>query len=197
MLCERAGRDVEILKEEKQELNIGRLVLIHYQDRPTIYARIEAIEPDVKKDWYHLTLLLLTIPAKTVTWILREEYILGAPFTMGGQAMRPLNFLANRAFAVIFSWLLNQRFTDTLCGTKALTKVHYERIAANRSYFGQLDPFGDFDLIFGAARLNLKIVDVPIRYTERLYGETQISRFRHGWLLLHMAVLAYLKLKAF
>ncbi len=118
-------------------------------------------------------------------------------YPMGGRAMRPLNFLANRAFAVIFSWLLNQRFTDTLCGTKALTKVHYERIAANRSYFGQLDPFGDFDLIFGAARLNLKIVDVPIRYTERLYGETQISRFRHGWLLLHMAVLAYRKLKAF
>jgi hypothetical protein len=76
------------VKEETADPLIGRLVLIHYQDRPTIYARIEAIEPDVKKDWYQLTLLLLTIPAKTVTWILREEYILGAPFTMGGQAMR-------------------------------------------------------------------------------------------------------------
>jgi SAM-dependent methyltransferase len=114
-----------------------------------------------------------------------------------GQAMRALNFLANRGFAVLFSWLLNQRFTDTLCGTKALTKAHYERIAANRSYFGHLDPFGDFDLIFGAAKLNLKIVEVPIRYTERLYGETQISRFRHGWLLFRMAVVAYRKLKAF
>lgn len=76
------------MKEEKQETIIGRLVLLHYQDRPTIYARIEAIEPDVKKDWYQLTLLLLTIPTKTVTWILREEYIQGAAFTMGGQAMR-------------------------------------------------------------------------------------------------------------
>ncbi|MBN1893516.1 hypothetical protein JW906_03430 [bacterium] len=76
------------MKEENQEDIIGRLVLIHYQDRPTLYARCEAVEPDVKKGWYHLTLLLLTIPAKTVTWILKEEYILGAAFTMGGQAMR-------------------------------------------------------------------------------------------------------------
>lgn len=76
------------MKEDRQATIIGGLVLIHYQDRPTLYARVEAIEPDVKKDWYHLTLLLLTIPAKTVTWILKEEYILGAPFTMGGQAMR-------------------------------------------------------------------------------------------------------------
>ncbi|MEW6664306.1 MAG: hypothetical protein AB1512_03675 [Thermodesulfobacteriota bacterium] len=76
------------MKEERLDTIVGRLVLIHYQDRPTVYARIEACEPDVKKDWYHLTLLLLTIPAKTVTWILRQEYIRGAPFTMGGQAMR-------------------------------------------------------------------------------------------------------------
>jgi hypothetical protein len=88
VLCERSGRGSEILKEEKQENIIGRLVLIHYQERPTIYARVDFIEPDVKKGWYQLTLLLLTIPAKAVTWILREEYILGAPFTMGGQAMR-------------------------------------------------------------------------------------------------------------
>jgi hypothetical protein len=76
------------LKEENKRPLLGSLLLIHYQDRPTIYGRIDAIEPDVKKDWYRLTLLLLTVPATTVTWILREEYILGAPFTMGGQAMR-------------------------------------------------------------------------------------------------------------
>ena len=75
--------------------------------------------------------------------------------------MRILNFWANRAFALIFSWLLNQRFTDTLCGTKVLTKKHYERIATDRSYFGDFDPFGDFDLIFGAAKLNLKILEIP------------------------------------
>jgi SAM-dependent methyltransferase len=111
-------------------------------------------------------------------------------------AMRFLNFWANRAFAVIFSWLLNQRFTDTLCGTKVLTRKHYERISANRSYFGDFDPFGDFDLIFGAAKLNLKILEIPVRYAERRYGATQISRFTHGWLLARMVLYAYKKLKA-
>ncbi len=111
-------------------------------------------------------------------------------------AMRFLNFWANRAFAVIFSWLLNQRFTDTLCGTKVLTKKHYKRIATSRSYFGNFDPFGDFDLIFGAAKLNLKIIEIPVRYADRTYGETQISRFTHGWLLARMVLFAYKKLKA-
>ena len=66
----------------------GDVVLIYYQEKPGVYARIEAIEPDIKKDWYQITLLLLTIPAQTVTWILREEYINGVTFTMGGQPMR-------------------------------------------------------------------------------------------------------------
>ena len=111
--------------------------------------------------------------------------------------MRFLNLLANHIFSVLFSFLLNQRFTDTLCGTKVLTRAHYRRIADNRDYFGEFDPFGDFDLIFGAAKLNLKVVEVPIRYASRRYGETQISRFRHGWLLLQMVVFAFRKLKAF
>jgi hypothetical protein len=109
--------------------------------------------------------------------------------------MRFLNTLANRSFAAIFSWLLNQRFTDTLCGTKVLRKIHYDKIVANRTYFGDFDPFGDFDLIFGAAKLNLKIVEVPIRYADRRYGETNISRFRHGWLLLRMVAFAFRKMK--
>ena len=111
-------------------------------------------------------------------------------------AMRMLNRIANHVFSALFSWLLNQRFTDTLCGTKALSRRHYARIAAERHYFGDFDPFGDFDLIFGASRLSLKIVEVPIRYAARTYGETQISRFRHGWLLLRMVGFAYTKLKA-
>lgn len=127
----------------------------------------------------------------------KGEFINGTrlvyPFESG--AMRFLNTLANRAFASIFSWLLNQRFTDTLCGTKVLRKAHYDKIVANRSYFGDFDPFGDFDLIFGAAKLNLKIIEVPIRYADRRYGETQISRFRHGWLLLRMVVFAFRKMK--
>ena len=129
----------------------------------------------------------------------KGEYINGTRliYPMQDQAMRFLNFWANRTFSVIFTWLLNQRFTDTLCGTKVITKKNYERIVENRAYFGEFDPFGDFDLIFGATKLNLKIIEVPIRYAAREYGETQISRFRHGWLLVKMVVFAYHKLKAF
>ncbi len=118
-------------------------------------------------------------------------------YPMENDAMRFLNWVANQVFSWLFSWLLNQRFTDTLCGTKVLSKRHYQAIAANRGYFGEFDPFGDFDLIFGATKLNMKVVEIPIAYTNRVYGETQISRFRHGWLLLRMVVFAFRKLKAF
>jgi hypothetical protein len=110
--------------------------------------------------------------------------------------MRFLNLLANKAFALIFSWLLNQRTTDTLCGTKVLRRTDYGRLKRGRAYFGDFDPFGDFDLIFGASKLNLKSVDVPIRYASRVYGETQISRFRHGFMLLRMVLFAFTKIKA-
>ena len=111
--------------------------------------------------------------------------------------MRFFNIIGNKDFALAFSWVLGQRFKDTLCGTKVLSKAHYERIVRNRDYFGDFDPFGDFDLIFGASKMNLKCVDVPIRYQARTYGETQISRFRHGILLLRMVHYAFKKLKAF
>jgi len=97
---------------------------------------------------------------------------------------------------MLFTWLLNQRYTDTLCGTKVMTRENYIRLQENRDYFGEFDPFGDFDLIFGATKLNLKMVEVPVRYAAREYGETQISRFRHGWLLLKMVLFSYKKLKA-
>jgi hypothetical protein len=128
----------------------------------------------------------------------RGEFVNGSRlvYAMEEQAMRFLNLFANRLFAFAFSYLLNQRLTDTLCGTKVLHKRHYNQIAASRSYFGDFDPFGDFDLIFGAAKLNLKFVEVPVRYRARTFGETQISRFRHGWLLLRMVAFAWWKLKA-
>jgi SAM-dependent methyltransferase len=116
-------------------------------------------------------------------------------YPMEGRAMRFLNLLANKFFAFLFSWLLGQQVRDTLCGTKALWREDYARIAANRSYFGDFDPFGDFDLLFGAARLSLRIQDLAVRYHERQYGETNISRFRHGWLLLQMSGFAARKLK--
>jgi hypothetical protein len=128
----------------------------------------------------------------------KGEFINGTRlvYPLENEAMRTLNYFANRLFALTFSYLLNQRFTDTLCGTKALLKRDYQAIANNRSYFGDFDPFGDFDLIFGASKLNLKVAEVPIRYQARAYGETQIARFSHGWLLLRMCIYAYAKLKA-
>lgn len=103
--------------------------------------------------------------------------------------MRFFNLLGNKFFSLAFSWLLGQPIKDTLCGTKVLTKENYQRLVANRH------AFGDFDLIFGAAKLNLKIVDLPIRYRERTYGDTNISRWRHGFMLLRMVAFAARRIK--
>ncbi len=116
-------------------------------------------------------------------------------YPIEGEAMRLLNLLGNKLFTWAFSWLLGQPIKDTLCGTKALWREDYERIAANRGYFGDFDPFGDFDLLFGAARLNLKIVDLPIRYRKRVYGASNIERWKHGWLLLRMLAFAAGRIK--
>jgi SAM-dependent methyltransferase len=110
-------------------------------------------------------------------------------------AMRFLNLLGNKIFRWLFQAITGQLVTDTLCGTKVLRESDYERIAAGRSYFGDFDPFGDFDLLLGAARLNMKIVDMPVRYQPRTYGTTNISRWRHGWLLLRMTVFAFWKFR--
>lgn len=116
-------------------------------------------------------------------------------YPMEDRAMRFLNMCANKFFGVAFSWLMGQPIKDTLCGTKVLFRNDYERIAHARSYFGDFDPFGDFDLLFGARKLNLKIVDIPIRYQERVYGTTNIDRWRHGMLLFRMLFFAASKLK--
>jgi glycosyltransferase involved in cell wall biosynthesis len=116
-------------------------------------------------------------------------------YPMEEKAMQFLNLCANHTFGILFSWLLGQPIRDTLCGTKVLTKGNYDRIAGNRNYFGEFDPFGDFDLLFGASKLNLRILDVPVRYKERVYGQTNIHRWKHGWLLLEMVVFAATKLK--
>lgn len=127
----------------------------------------------------------------------KGEFINGVRlvYPMEKQAMRFWNLLGNKFFSLAFSWLLGQPVKDTLCGTKVLWKSDYELIAANRSYFGDFDPFGDFDLLFGAAKLNLKIVDLPIRYRERTYGTTNIQRWKHGWLLLKMVLFAAGRIK--
>lgn len=145
----------------------------------------------------------LTVPPEDLPRFLdalvtgKGEFINGVRlvYPMERQAMRFLNLLGNKFFGLMFTWLLGQRVKDTLCGTKVLMRSDYESIAANRSYFGDFDPFGDFDLLFGAAKMNLKIVDLPIRYRERTFGDTNISRWRHGVLLLRMSAFAARRIK--
>ena len=126
------------------------------------------------------------------------EYVNGSRlvYPMDNNAMRFLNYIANKIFSILFSWLLGQRYTDTLCGTKVISKKNYERLKIKNKDLGNFDPFGDFFIIFGASRLCLKMTEVPIRYKARVYGVTQISRFSHGLLLLKMVIFAFLRLKA-
>jgi len=127
----------------------------------------------------------------------KGEFINGVRlvYPMAEEAMRFFNLVGNKFFAAAFTWLQGQPIRDTLCGTKVLWRKDYDRLAANRTYFGDFDPFGDFDLLFGAAKLNLKILELPVRYQARRYGETNISRWRHGVLLLKMVVFAARRIK--
>jgi glycosyltransferase involved in cell wall biosynthesis len=127
----------------------------------------------------------------------KGEFINGSRlvYPMDAKAMRFFNMIGNKFFAGAFSFVTDQRFKDTLCGTKVLTRGNYAKIAAARSYFGDFDPFGDFDLIFGASSLGMKIVDLPVHYHERTYGTTNISRWKHGILLLRMLIFAARKMK--
>lgn len=127
----------------------------------------------------------------------KGEFINGSRlvYQLEDESMRFFNILGNKFFSIMFSWILGQRIKDTLCGTKVLFKKDYKKIVAGRKYFGDFDPFGDFDLLFGAAKLNLKIVEMPVRYQARTYGTTNIQRWRHGWLLLKMVFFAVWKIK--
>lgn len=127
----------------------------------------------------------------------KGDYINGSRlvYQMEKEAMRFLNLLGNKFFSLAFTWLLDRPYKDTLCGTKVLFRKDYYRLIQNREFFGDFDPFGDFDLIFGAHKLNLKTVELPIRYRERTYGDTNISRFRHGFILLKMTIFAARKIK--
>ncbi len=127
----------------------------------------------------------------------KAEFVNGSRlvYPMEKEAMRFFNIVANKFFAVAFSFVLGQRFKDTLCGTKVLSRAHYRRLAGAREFFGDFDPFGDFDLLFGAARMGLKIVEIPVHYHERKYGTTNIQRWRHGLILLRMLVFAARRMK--
>jgi SAM-dependent methyltransferase len=190
---------------------IERQIALH-PEREIVYVRQtgrgkgDAVRLGFERARYDVLMILdadLTVRPSTLPRFLEAiesgnaEFVNGSRLVYGLEsgAMRFLNLLGNKAFSLVFSALLGQPVKDTLCGTKVLERRRYEQIAAGRAYFGDFDPFGDFDLLLGAARLNLKIVDLPVRYHARTYGDTKISRFRHGWLLLHMALFAFWKLK--
>lgn len=145
----------------------------------------------------------MTVPAESIPRFYsaivenKGDFINGSRlvYPLQKESMRVLNFFGNKFFSLAFGWILSQPLKDTLCGTKVIRKKDYEKIKKNRAFFGDFDPFGDFDLLFGAAKLNLKIVDLPIHYQERIYGTTNISRWKHGWLLLRMTAFAARKLK--
>ena len=138
------------------------------------------------------------IPFYTALIEHKADFVNGSRFIypMEKRAMYPLNYLGNKFFNYTFWLIFGQKITDTLCGTKALWKKDYEKIKAERHHFGNFDPFGDFNLLLGAARLGLKIIDMPIHYKARVYGTTNnTSRWRHGWLLLKMVLFAIRKIK--
>jgi SAM-dependent methyltransferase len=145
----------------------------------------------------------MTVPPEDLTRFFkalvsgRGEFINGVRlvYPLEDQSMRFLNIVGNNFFSLAFSWLLGQPIKDTLCGTKVLWKRDYESIARGRASFGNFDPFGDFDLLFGAAKLSLKIAEMPIRYQPRTYGDTNINRWQHGWMLLKMVLFAARRIK--
>lgn len=179
------------------------LKLVHQGDGK---GKGDAVRKGFSAARYDVLMILdsdLTVPPEDLpkfykAWVTgKGEFINGVRlvYPMEGEAMRFLNLLGNKFFSLALSWLLEQPIKDSLCGTKVLSRTDYDRIARNRSFFGEFDPFGDFDLLFGAARLNMKIVDMPVRYRARTYGDTKISRFSHGFLLFKMTAFGFRKLR--
>lgn len=210
------GRDMEIIFVEGHSTDgtceiIKKIVAEHPERRLHLLRQTGVGKGDaVRKGFAHATgdiLMILdadmTVPPEDLQRFFellcsgKGEFANGVRlvYPMEDHAMRLWNLVGNKFFTIAFSWLLGQFVKDTLCGTKALWRSDYDRIAANRTYFGDFDPFGDFDLLLGAAKLNLKIADLPIRYGNRTYGVTNIQRWKHGWLLLRMALIAARRIK--
>ncbi len=213
----RFGKNVEIIFVEGNSTDNTWEIILEVQKKYAHTHDIKAIRQDgkgkgdaVRKGYSIATgdiLMILdadlTVPPEDIPKFYyalasgKAEFINGSRlvYPMEKKAMRFLNMLGNKFFSMVFSWLLEQNIKDTLCGTKVMFREDYLRLIENRTFFGEFDPFGDFDLLFGAYKLNLKIVDLPIRYRDRTYGSTNISRFKHGLLLLRMCWFASGKIK--
>ena len=124
----------------------------------------------------------------------RFEFIEGTRFVYpkDNRAMPIINQLGNIFFAKWFSFFLGQRTNDVLSGIKSILKRDYDLLYKRWGFLGFTDPFGDFELLYGAARTGLKIGEIPIRYYPRTYGETKTKLLIHGFYLLKMAAKGYL-----
>ena len=193
----------EKIQEVQKRYGSTRHIVIAQQDRK---GKGDAVRKGFSLATKDILMILdadLTVPPEDLSKFYnaiasgRGEFINGSRlvYPMEGQAMRFMNMVGNKFFALAFSFVLGQKLKDTLCGTKVISRNHYNKLAAHRKYFGEFDPFGDFDLIFGAARLGLKIVEVPIGYRDRIYGSTNISRWKHGLILLRMLLFSALRLR--
>lgn len=191
--------ECERVKKKYSQKDIAVLI----QDGKGKYDAVKKGFSHAKNDILIILDADLTVPPKDLPKFFdaiasgKGEFINGTRlvYQMEGKAMRLLNLLGNKFFSRAFTYILEQRIRDTLCGTKVLWKEDYLKIAEGRKYFGDFDPFGDFDLLFGASKLNLKIVEIPIKYRDRSYGTTQISRFRNGLILFKMVFFALGKIK--
>lgn len=210
------GSDTEIIfveggSRDGTREEIDRQIAAHPERQIAVHAQTgigkgDAVRLGFEKAQHELLMILdadLTVAPEDLDKFYRAVLGGHADFANGSRlvydmqpgAMQFLNLFGNKFFSAVFSSLLEQPVKDTLCGTKVLRKRDYEAIVRSRAYFGDFDPFGDFDLLLGAARQRLRIVDIPIRYAARTYGQTNISRFRHGWLLIKMAAFGFYKLK--
>ena len=193
------------LEEIKRIKKKNKLMDIKYFIQTKI-GKADAVIKGFKKASNDILMILdadMTVPPETLSKFYnlyisgKGEFINGSRmvYPLEKDSMRFLNMIGNYCFSKIFTWLFRQRFTDTLCGTKVISKSDFKKIEETSQYFGKLDPFGDFLLIFSAVKGNLKIVELPIKYKKRVYGSTQISRFKHGFMLLKMTIFAYFKIK--
>ncbi len=183
----RPGITVEIMKQEGE----GKADAVHKGFRAATGDVLMILDADLSVQTVELDRFCRAIVEG------RGEFINGSRlvYRLENDAMQLLNLFGNKLFGKIFSYLLGQTFKDTLCGTKVLWRKDWERIMEQRSYFGDFDPFGDFELLFGASKLNLKIISLPVHYKARVYGETNIRRFRHALLLFRMCWIAARRLK--
>ena len=192
-----------VIKKIKEEYGDTRNIVIAQQEGKGKGDAVRLGFSLATKDIFMILDADMTVPPEDLPKFYREIVFGSADFVNGNRlvypmekgAMRFFNLIGNKFFALSFSFVLSQRFKDTLCGTKVITSENYKTLAKNRSFFGNFDPFGDFDLIFGASRMGLKIIEVPITYRERTYGDTNISRWRHGTILLAMLIYAARKIK--